>query len=62
MPIYAVDEHELMQEESTLKEGDAEIQDGTLYLTDRRLIYEKAVTEVQVSVYLLALQNESPAK
>ena len=41
MPIYAVDEHELMQEESTLKEGDAEIQDGTLYLTDRRLIYEK---------------------
>ena len=41
MPIYAVDEHELMQEESTLKEGDAEIQDGTLYLTDKRLIYEK---------------------
>lgn len=41
MPIYAVDEHELMQEESTLREGDAEIQDGTLYLTDKRLIYEK---------------------
>ena len=41
MPIYAVDEHELMQEDSTLREGDAEIQDGTLYLTDRRLIYEK---------------------
>ncbi len=41
MPIYAVDEHELMQEESILKDGDAEIQDGTLYLTDKRLIYEK---------------------
>lgn len=41
MPIYAVDEHELMQEESILKDGDAEIQDGTLFLTDRRLIYEK---------------------
>lgn len=41
MPIYAVDEHELMQEDSTLRDGDAEIQDGTLYLTDRRLIYEK---------------------
>lgn len=41
MPIYAIDEHELMQEDSILREGDAEIQDGTLYLTDRRLIYEK---------------------
>lgn len=41
MPIYAIDEHELMQEDSVLREGDAEIQDGTLYLTDRRLIYEK---------------------
>lgn len=41
MPIYAVDEHELIQEDSTLREGDAEIQDGTLYLTDKRLIYEK---------------------
>lgn len=41
MPIYAMDEHELMQEDSTLREGDAEIQDGTLYLSDRRLIYEK---------------------
>ena len=41
MPIYAVDEHELMQEDSVLKDGDAEIQDGTLYLTDRRIIYEK---------------------
>lgn len=40
MPIYATDEHELMQEESVLKEGDAEIQNGTLYLTDRRIIYE----------------------
>lgn len=40
MPIYAVDEHELMSEESVLREGDAEIQDGTLYLTDRRVIYE----------------------
>lgn len=40
MPIYAVDEHELMSEESVLKDGDAEIQDGTLYLTDRRILYE----------------------
>lgn len=40
MPIYAVDEHELMREDSVLREGDAEIQDGTLYLTDRRVIYE----------------------
>lgn len=40
MPIYATDEHELMNEESVLKEGEAEIQNGTLYLTDRRIIYE----------------------
>lgn len=40
MPIYATDEHELMKEVSVLREGEAEIQDGTLYLTDRRIIYE----------------------
>ena len=40
MPIYEVDEHELMKEECVLKEGEAEIQDGTLFLTDKRLIYE----------------------
>ena len=40
MPIYEVDEHELMKEECVLREGEAEIQDGTLYLTDKRIIYE----------------------
>ena len=41
MPIYASDEHQLLSNDCTLHDGDAEIQDGTLYLTDRRLIYEK---------------------
>jgi hypothetical protein len=69
MPIYAVDEHELMQEESTLKEGDAEIQDGTLYLTDKRLIYEKkgkrgllhaTPSKTYMDVPLYELKNVSP--
>ncbi len=41
MPIYASDEHQLLSSDCVLHDGEAEIQDGTLYLTDRRILYEK---------------------
>lgn len=70
MPIYEVDEHELMREDCVLKEGEAEIQDGTLYLTDKRLIYEikgkrglirAAPPKIYVDVRLYNLKNVSSA-
>ena len=70
MPIYEADEHELIKEDSTLVEGDAEIQDGTLYLTDKRLIYEKkgarsilraAPAKTYMDVRLYDLKNISAA-
>ena len=41
MPIYDSDEHELLTEESVLTRDDASIENGILYLTDKKLIYEK---------------------
>lgn len=41
MPIYEVGEHELLKEDTTLIRGDEEISSGTLYLSDRRIIYER---------------------
>ncbi len=70
MPIYEVDEHELMKEDCVLKEGEAEIQDGTLYLTDKRIIYEikgkrgfiRAVPpKIYMDVRLYNLKNVSSA-
>lgn len=70
MPIYEIDEHELMKEECVLKEGEAEIQNGTLYLTDKRLIYEikgkrgiirAAPPKIYMDVRLYELKNVSSA-
>jgi hypothetical protein len=70
MPIYEVDEHELMKEECVLREGEAEIQDGTLYLTDKRIIYEikgkrglirAAPPKIYMDVRLFELKNVSSA-
>ncbi|MHB1492437.1 MAG: zinc ribbon domain-containing protein [Thermoplasmataceae archaeon] len=41
MPMYDSDEHELLKEESVLTKDDASIENGVLYLTDKKLIYEK---------------------
>ncbi|MDS0256876.1 zinc-ribbon domain-containing protein [Thermoplasmatales archaeon AK] len=70
MPVYEVDEHELLKEDCTLVDGDAEIQDGTLYLTDKRLIYEKkgkrgflraTPPKIYMDLHLYELKNVSAA-
>ena len=41
MPIYEVGEHELLKEDTSMILVDEEISSGTLYLSDKRVIYEK---------------------
>ncbi|BAB59894.1 TVG0758278 [Thermoplasma volcanium GSS1] len=41
MPVYDPDEHELLQEKSSMTRGGEQYFKGTLYLTDKRLIYEE---------------------
>jgi rubrerythrin len=41
MPIYEPNEKEIMKEYVTLIKGEEEESEGTLFLTDRRLIYER---------------------
>lgn len=70
MPVYEPDEHEILKETTKqVKEG-VEISEGTLYLTDRRFIYElkgkrgflRASAPVKmIDVYLDAITNISTA-
>ncbi len=70
MPVYEPDEHEILKEPTKqIKEG-VEISEGTLYLTDRRFIYElkgkrgflRASAPVKmIDVYLDAITNVSTA-
>lgn len=41
MPVYETNEHEMLKESATMIKDNEEITDGTLYLTDKRLIYER---------------------
>lgn len=42
MPIYEVGgEHEILREEAEVVDGETVVAQGTLYLTDRRIIYER---------------------
>ncbi|CAC12136.1 hypothetical membrane protein [Thermoplasma acidophilum] len=41
MPVYEPDEHEILQEKSSMTRGGEQYFKGTLYLTDKRLIYEE---------------------
>lgn len=41
MPIYETNEHEMLKESATAIQDSEEITDGILYLTDKRLIYER---------------------
>ncbi len=70
MPMYDSDEHELLKEESVLTKDDASIENGVLYLTDKKLIYEKKGSRKLLSaeaskIYLLVpiynIENVSSA-
>ena len=41
MPIYQVGEHEILQEPSSLIKSEDEFIEGTLFLSDKRLVFEK---------------------
>lgn len=41
MPVYEVGEHEILKEGVTLVRGDEDFSTGTLYLSNKRLIYER---------------------
>lgn len=41
MPIYEIGEHEILSEEATMIKEDGDTETGSLYLTDKRLLFEK---------------------
>ncbi|WP_393972036.1 zinc ribbon domain-containing protein [Oxyplasma meridianum] len=41
MPIYNSDEHEIMKSDATLIDHGVKVSDGTLYLSNSRVIYER---------------------
>jgi len=41
MPIYNSDEHEIMKSDATLIDHAIRVSDGTLYLSNARVIYER---------------------
>jgi|GEM_PF-6992097 ribosomal protein S27AE len=41
MPIYNSDEHEIMKSDATLVDHAVKVSDGTLYLSNSRVIYER---------------------
>lgn len=41
MPIYEIGEHEILYEEATMIQEDGEGETGSLYLTDKRLLFER---------------------
>ncbi len=70
MPIYQVGEHEILKEEADYVYGENESHDGFLYLSDKRLIFEKkgrrgllkaSPPQVIVDVYLHQISNISSA-
>lgn len=70
MPVYQVNEHEILQEEAAMEHSETETYDGRLYLSDKRLIFEKRgkrglirATPPQplLDVYLFEITNVSSA-
>lgn len=41
MPIYEIGEHEILSDEATILKDDGESDTGVLYLSDRRLLFER---------------------
>lgn len=41
MPIYEIGEHEILSEEATIITEDGDTETGSLYLTDKRLLFER---------------------
>ncbi|WP_188681795.1 zinc ribbon domain-containing protein [Thermogymnomonas acidicola] len=70
MPIYEVGEHEILREEAEVVDGETVVAQGTLYLTDRRIIYERrgrrgliraVPPKIILDVYLYDISNVSIA-
>ncbi len=70
MPIYDADEHELLSEKSRMTRGGDQYDKGTLFLTDKRIIYEEkghrgflraASSKILMDVPLYYLINVSTA-
>ncbi|MGC8609316.1 MAG: zinc ribbon domain-containing protein [Thermoplasmata archaeon] len=70
MPIYDSDEHELLSEKSKMTRGGDQYDKGTLFLTDKRIIYEEkghrgllraASSKILLDIQLYNLINVSTA-
>ncbi len=70
MPIYEIGEHEILSEEAIMIKDDGDTETGMLYLSDRRLIFEKkgkrgllkaTPAQITVDVRLYDVTNVSSA-
>jgi hypothetical protein len=70
MPVYQVNEHEILHEEAGMEHAESEIYNGTIYLSDRRLIFEKkgkrglvraSPPQALLDIYLYEITNVSSA-
>lgn len=68
MPIYEVGEHEILSSESVLEREDGDTENGSLYLSDKRIIFEKkgrrgllkaSPSQIVVDVFLYNITNVS---
>lgn len=68
MPIYEVGEHEILSDESLLVKEDGDTESGNLYLSDKRIIFEKrgkrgllkaTPSQILVDVFLYNITNVS---
>lgn len=70
MPIYEIGEHEIISEEATMIQDDGTTETGSLYLTDKRLLFERkgkrgllkaSPAQVIVNIRLYDISNVSSA-
>lgn len=70
MPIYEIGEHEILSEEAIMIREDGDTENGSLYLTDKRLLFEKkgrrgfikaSPAQIVVDIRLYDISNVSSA-